>query len=133
MSGISHRFGAARAAVAAALAMFVFPPAHAAVECIGKPGPVLLYKDGLVAALITWNTGGSGFYQICNTNGEFGGISSEVCLAWYATLMRAKGQVDPVEEKLLPLNVALYFEANVSCAQLPGNSDTPLVHYLGLY
>lgn len=132
MFGISHRFGAGRAALMAALALLVFQPAQAAVECVGKPGPVLLYKDGTVGALITWSTGGSGFYHVCNTNGEFGGISTEICLAWYATLMKAKGRfkTDGTPD---PLNVALYFDVTVACDQLPVSSATPSVHYLGLY
>ena len=125
MLDLSRRFAAARVLSVAMLAMFAFQPAHAAVECIGKLGPVLLYKDGLVGVVASWNTGNPGLYHICNTSGEFGGISSEVCLAWYATLMKAKGQPQ--------LNVAIYFDTNVPCAQVPIGSATPTVHYLGLY
>jgi hypothetical protein len=107
------------------LALFGFQPAHASIECVGKPGPVLLYKNGLVAAAFAWNTGDSGFYHICNTSGEFSGISSEVCLAWYATLMKAKSQQQ--------LNVALYFDTSSTCASVPPAESTPTVHYLGIY
>src|SRR5688572_24353996 len=123
MLDIARRFGAARASLVAALALFGLQPAFAD-ECVGKPGPAVVYKDGLVAALITWNGGGSGFYHICNTSGEFGGTSSEVCLSWYATLMRAK------TEKWL---VTFYFDTGASCASLPDNSATPSVRYVGLY
>jgi hypothetical protein len=117
-----RRFIAARASLAAALALFGFQQAHAAVECVGKVGTVILYQSGIVGVVGDWNPGALSF--VCNTTGEFGGISTEVCLAWYATLMKAKSQ---------QLNVTIYYDSNATCPLLPTYGSTPSVHYLGLY
>lgn len=52
-----RRFGAARASLAATLALFGFQQSHAAVECVGKVGTVILYQSGIVGVVGDWNPG----------------------------------------------------------------------------
>jgi hypothetical protein len=117
-----RRFAASRASLAVTLALFGFQQAHATVECVGKVGSLILYQNGIVGVTADWNS--AAFSFVCNTNGEFGGISTEVCLSWYATLMKAKSQ---------NLNVTIYYDSNATCPTLPTYGSTPAVHYLGLY
>lgn len=93
--------------------------AHAAIECVGKVGKVLLYADGSVNVLGAWR----GDYTIvCNTNG--GAVSTEVCLSWYATLLKAKAN---------NTDVTVYYNTTYACNNLPTYGSTPTPVYVGAW
>ena len=54
--------------------------ANAVTDCSGTVVKALLYGDGTVNIQSSWR---NDFTVICNTNGTFGNIPAEVCLAWY--------------------------------------------------
>ena len=95
--------------------------AHAAVDCVGKIAKVLLYADGTVNIVGSWR----GDYNfVCSTSGAFGSVPAEVCLSWYATLMKAKTD---------NLDVTVYYNTNTACSALPTYGSSPVPVYIGLY
>lgn len=95
--------------------------AHAAVDCVGKVAKVLLYEDGTVNIVGSWR----GDYNfVCSTSGNFGNVPAEVCLSWYATLVKAKTD---------NLDVTVYYNTNTPCSALPTYGSSPVPVYIGLY
>ena len=110
----------ARAVVSlAALASF---QAAADLNCNGKVGDVLLYSDGTVNIRSDWR---GDFTYICSTSGSWApNITTEVCLAWYATLVKAQAS---------GLRVSVYYGGNPgTCSTLPSYSASPTPIYIGL-
>ncbi|MBM0106554.1 hypothetical protein JM946_17635 [Steroidobacter sp. S1-65] len=95
--------------------------AQAAVDCVGKVAKVLLYSDGTVNIVGQWR---GDYTFVCSTSGSFGTVSAEVCLSWYATLMKAKAD---------NLDVTVYYNTNTACSALPTYGNSPVPVYIGLF
>jgi hypothetical protein len=93
----------------------------AAVDCVGKVQKVLLYADGSLNVMGAWR---GDYTYVCNTNGSFGGVPSEVCLGWYALLSKAKAD---------NLDVTIYYFTNTPCNALPTYQAAPVPVYVGLW
>jgi hypothetical protein len=95
--------------------------AHAATDCSGTVTRALLYADGSVNILSSWR---NDYTVICNTNGTFGSVSAEICLAWYATALKAIANNKQVN---------IYYAATHTCATLPVYWSAPVPTYFGLF
>jgi hypothetical protein len=105
--------------LAAALALLSFS-SNAATDCNGTVTRVLLYGDGTVNLLSSWR---GDYTVLCNTNGTFGGIPSEVCLSWYGTLLNAASHGKQVN---------VYYGVTLTCATLPTYWSAPVPTYVGV-
>lgn len=115
------QLGSVRTLLVAVSALCAGPQAHAAVDCVGTVAKVLLYADGTVNIVGSWR---GDYTFVCSTSGSFGAVPAEVCLTWYATLMKAKTD---------NLNVTIYYNTNTACAALPTYGSSPVPVYLGFY
>lgn len=106
--------------VGVTLALFSLQ-SHAVTDCSGTVIRALLYSDGSVNILSSWR---NDYTYICNTNGTFGGVAPEICLAWYATALKAIASNKQVN---------IYYQATHACATLPIYSSAPVPTYFGLF
>ena len=95
---------------------------HAAdLYCSGTVQYVLLYYDGAVALLGSWR---GDYTYLCSTSGSWGSIPPEVCLAWYATAVKAADDGK---------HVAIYYSpSSYTCTTLPTYSSAPVPFYFGV-
>lgn len=106
-------------ALAIFLAVFGCQQASA-IDCNGKVLRVLLYVDGTVNILGNWR---GDYTYICSTSGSWGNASTEVCLTWYASLVKARAD---------NANVSISYNSSSTCATLPTYSASPMPAYIGL-
>jgi hypothetical protein len=93
----------------------------AVTDCTGTVNGALLYADGSVNILGSWR---NDYTVICNTNGTFGNVAPEICLAWYATALKAVGTTRQVN---------IYYAATHTCATLPTYWSAPAPTYFGSF
>jgi hypothetical protein len=95
---------------------------HAAdLYCSGTVQYVLMYNDGTVALSGSWR---GDYVYLCSTSGSWGSIPQEVCLAWYATAVKAADDGK---------HVAIYYSpSSYTCATLPTYSSAPVPFYFGV-
>ena len=106
-------------ALGAALALISLS-SHAVTDCNGTVTRVLLYADGSVNLQGSWR---GDFTVLCNTNGTFGGISSETCMSWYGTALSAAAHGKQIN---------VYYAATYTCATLPTYWSAPVPTYVGV-
>lgn len=96
--------------------------AAADLNCNGKVSDVLMYSDGTVNVRSDWR---ADFTYVCSTSGSWASsISTEVCLAWYATLIKAQAS---------GLRLAVYYAgSSATCSTLPTYSASLVPLYIGL-
>lgn len=63
------------------------------------------------------------YTQVCNLNGSWQGVTTEICYAWYSQLIAAKTHAQQV---LLEYSTT----ATYTCANLPTYSNSPLPTYV---
>jgi hypothetical protein len=90
------------------------------INCQGTVLDALLYADGSVNIRGSWR---SDFTFVCNTNGTFGGVATEVCLSWYATAVKAIS---------LGKTLQVYYNTTYTCATLPTYGSSPVPVYIGM-
>ena len=97
----------------------IFSTANA-LDCAGKISQVLMYSSGLVMIVGSWR---GDYPVICSTDGSWGGIASETCLAWYATALKARADNTTVD---------VYYASpgSATCATLPTYSGALVPGYL---
>ena len=64
----------------------------AAVNCVGDIKRVYLGKDGQVVLFTSWR---NGYHTICSMNGEWKGVSVDVCKGWLSIAQTAKVSKTP--------------------------------------
>jgi hypothetical protein len=95
--------------------------AAADIYCTGTVQYVLLYGDGTVSLVGSWR---GDYTVLCNTNGTWGNIATEICLAWYGTAVKAAA-----ESK----HVAVYYSpSSYTCATLPTYGSSSVPYYFGV-
>jgi hypothetical protein len=104
---------------ASACGMLLCAAARADISCTGTINGVLLYADGSVMIQGSWR---GDLTMICNTQNNFGGIDTSICLAWYgAAVKSSQGHVI----------VGTYYSGDTyTCANLPTYHNSPPPVYL---
>jgi hypothetical protein len=93
--------------------------ARADISCGGTLSAVLLYADGSVMIQGTWR---NDLTIICNTQNNFGGIDTSICLAWYGAAVKASQS---------HVGVGIYYTGDTyTCANLPTYHNSPPPVYL---
>lgn len=90
--------------------------------CSGKVTGVLLYQDGYVMIYGSWR---NDWTYVCNTQGSWGTASTEVCLAWYGALLKAKSENTTVQ-------VWYPNENSYGCNALPTYSTSRVPGYVAM-
>ena len=89
--------------------------------CSGTVQYVLMYNDGTVAVLGSWR---GDYTYLCSSSGSWGAIPQDVCLAWYATAVKAADDGK---------HVAIYYSPSTyTCSTLPTYSSAPVPFYFGV-
>jgi len=103
----------------AVVSMSVFSSANA-LDCSGKISHVLMYSSGVVMIVGSWR---GDYTVICSTDGSWGGIASETCLAWYGTALKARADNTTVD---------VYYASpgSSTCATLPTYGGALVPGYL---
>ena len=64
----------------------------AAVNCVGNIERVYLGKDGQVVVFTSWR---NAYHTICSMNGEWKGVTVDVCKGWLSIAQTAKVSKTP--------------------------------------
>lgn len=105
------------------VAMALSSTAYATEYCYGKITNVAMYADGTVLIVGTWR---GDYTTICSTQGTWGGIPAETCMAWYGAALKARAD---------NTNVVMYYPNTngATCSNIPTYGGSPAPGYLMLY
>jgi hypothetical protein len=94
--------------------------AQSAVNCFGNVSNVYVAKSGVVVLHTTWR---KGYHSICSLNGDWKGVTTEVCKGWLSVAQTAQ---------VTKSQTVMRFNLN-SCNEVGAYSNAQSPEYLMLY
>jgi hypothetical protein len=94
------------------------PASAGTIYCEGSVVSVYVSSSGEVVFQPSYR---ADYTEVCNLDGSWQGISTEICYSWYSQLIAAKTHAK---------NVLLQYSTSYTCATLPTYAGSPVPGYV---